>query len=195
VAFFGSGRKHSIIKPAVLADYDQIQVFLNTSGFAFDATNGLQVATPASSAGLITLGGHFRNLRMVAELAFLSGTNAGAEDIAIVLNWNGNSTPGGRNYIMARQINGEFRITRVSNGSGATVGTGQTKSLAQGTFATFEIIRKKTSIQARIDGGAWITGTILESSVPYEGCFGFRTSFGGSNSTFAMRSFTCEAWG
>lgn len=180
-----------IVRPATIASWQSIHPILNTAGWALDE-NGASVDAEAASGCLITMGGPFRNISIRGEIKFITPTVAGSEDIALILNWNSNFVAGVRSYLMARQVQGVFRITKVVTGSGSTVAS-VNNVLAQNTWLTVDFERRGTAVRARFDDGAWIEGTVTEADVPLLGNFGFRSGFG-VNSTVSLRSFTARAW-
>lgn len=197
--FGGSAVKHrfqkGVIGGAALADFEGLMPFLNTSNWSI-TSEGAQCTDVSTGAALLATfgaGSKFRHWRATADMKFLAATAQGSEDLALVCNWASNQTGSPRDYIMARLNAGNFRISQIKDGSATTKGTAQAKVVAQGTLFKVEFWRDLTVVKARIDGGTWIEGTVLEADVPYAGSFGFRSGFGAA-STVCVRAFDLECW-
>ena len=127
---------------------NNISVVLNSTGatpVAFDATQGLGVATNISSIVLLMYGG-FDAQRITTVLNFPSPTTAGTEDLGAILGmYNYKNTF--ENYLYARVHAGVASITSVVAGSFATL-TSTAWSVAQGVSMTIVCKRVGTLITA-----------------------------------------------
>lgn len=175
-------------KAATIADWDQLQPYLNSASWTLDA-NGASV-TSAGSSGVQILVGGFNDQKITASMKFISPTAAGSENIGVICRFYTNQT-GYATYYLARQHKGVFRLQKVVDGTFTTLSS-NSFTLAQNTWATFTLQAVGSALSVSIDDGtSSLSLTATDSAIPGPGCFGFRSG-PTDNSTISCRSFTVE---
>ncbi len=178
----------SIAKSATIADWYQMQPYLNSAGWTLDA-NGASV-TSASSSGVQILVGGFNDQKITAALKFITPTTAGNENLGVLARFYTNQS-GYATYYYARQHKGVFKLQKVVNGTFTTLAS-SSYGLAQNTWATFTLQVVGSALSATIDDGTTsLTVTATDSSITGPGCMGFRSG-PTDNSTISCKSWTAE---
>jgi hypothetical protein len=167
-----SGSKNLITEQ----NYYHLTEKLNTTGVAFDVSEGLGDATSTSSVVLINSGG-YDDQKITAVLNFPSPTTAGSEDIGVILRClTFDSTDD--TYYYARVDGGIAKITRVLDNSWVTL-TSQAFALAQGTNVTITFSAVGDALNATFDAGgspATVNLSTTDSNIPGGGVMGFRSN-------------------
>jgi hypothetical protein len=177
-----------LAKAATIADWDQMQPYLNASAWTLDA-NGASVTSSASSGVQILVGG-FNDQKITASMKFITPTTAGNENIGVMCRFFTNQS-GYATYYFARQQKGIFRLQKVVDGTFTTLSSNN-YTLAQNTWATFVLQVVGSALSASIDDGTTsLSLTATDSAIAGPGCFGFRSG-PTDNSTVSCRSFTVE---
>ncbi len=177
-----------IAKAATIADWDQLQPYLNSASWTLDA-NGASV-TSAGSSGVQILVGGFNDQKITASMKFITPTTAGNENLGVMCRFYTNQS-GYATYYYARQHKGVFRLQKVVDGTFTTLSSAS-YTLAQNTWATIVLQTVGSAISASIDDGSTSQSlSASDSAIAGPGCFGFRSG-PTDNSTISCRSFTVE---
>lgn len=188
ISLAGVRPRIKVAKAAVIADFDHMEIFLNSAGWTLDA-NGVSVTSAAASGIMIAVGG-FNDQRITASMKFISPTAVGGEDICVIGRFLTNQS-GSATYYWARQHQGYFKIGKNVDGTFTTLSQ-KPYVLAQNTFASFTLEMVGTQITGSIDDGTTaLTLRAVDSAISGPGAMGFRSGIG-TNSTISCRSWTCE---
>lgn len=177
MAFIQKNRNKLYFEKDLINDqtFDNLTVKYNSSGAAFDVSNGLGEDAVENTLVLVHLAG-FDDQRIKVSLKYSTATNQGSESIGAMARFQTVDNPDVGTYYYARVDSGEARLTKVVNGTFTTISEAP-YPLAQDEWVEIDFRVVGKSLQVKFSTPL-LTDVILrgiDNDISSGGILGFRS--------------------